>query len=117
MKRYIFSLFLLFAMCITYGQKNIGFIQIEVEKVETDLVRNSEHLKLNNIQKEQLHVIFEAKFKRVDEIISRNLSKLETSKQITLVEKEFHPQISEILNIQQRIVFQKKKKIHTSDSK
>ncbi|MBC7885572.1 MAG: hypothetical protein H7X99_08860 [Saprospiraceae bacterium] len=110
MKLYFAILFLAFTSLGASAQDNIKFIATEVKTVDVWLMKSGDHLKLNNAQKEKLHIIFENKFNRVEQIISRQLGKSKTSHELTKIEDEFRSDVESVLSIDQRMAYQKKKK-------
>jgi len=113
--KYIFlAVVLLFVNSFAFSQKNIDYINTEVKKVEVQLNKKGEHLQLSNTQKDKLYTLFEDKYKRVDLFLLKDLSKSEISKGMTKIEEEFRPKIESILNLEQRLAFQKKRKTQAS---
>ena len=109
--KYIFSLLVvLFAASFAFGQKNIEYINKEVKKVEVQLNKKGEHLQLSNVQKDKLYSIFAEKYKRVELFLSKDLEKKEVSNGMTKIEDEFRPRIESVLNLDQRLAVQKKRK-------
>ena len=110
MKNVLLSFVLIFVGNILYAQQNIEFIQSEIRDIETYLSKTGANLMLSNQQKESLHVVLEAKFKKVEQLLEKKLAKLETSIGMTKIEEDFRPKIEAILNIDQRIEYQHKRR-------
>ena len=116
MKHFLVIVFLFFIGFEGNSQKNITFINQQVENLEIQLVKKGEHLKLTNIQLEKLSKIFNEKFERVETVLSKYSVKSEISNEITKIEDEFTPRVESILNFDQRLALHrdKKKPLNTS---
>lgn len=110
MRYFLLAIVVLLVNSFVSGQKNIDFINKEVKKVEVLLNKKGEHLQLSNSQKDKLYAIFDEKYKRVDLFLSKDLEKLEVSQGISKIEEEFRPRIESVLNLEQRLALQKKRK-------
>lgn len=101
------------------GQKNITFINQQVENLQIQLIKKGEHLKLTNVQLEKLSNIFNDKFERVETVLSKYVLKAEVSNEITKIEDEFAPKVESILTFDQRLALhrEKKKPINTAIEK
>lgn len=110
MRFLLIAVVILFINSFVSGQKNIDFINKEVKKVEVQLTKKGEHLQLSNSQKDKLYAIFDEKYKRVDLLLAKDLEKIDVSKGMTKIEEEFRPKIESVLNLDQRLAIQKKRK-------
>ncbi len=110
------SLFVSFSI---YGQKNIDYINKQVQNIETSLLKKGENLKLTNQQLNALAKIFEEKYTRVEVAIEKFKDKLIVSQEITKIEDEFSARVASVLTVDQRISLQKdeRKKIMPTSSK
>jgi hypothetical protein len=107
MKAVFFVIFVFLGLNSLTAQTSEDFVQTEIKKVETILSKSDAKLILNTIQKDQLATIFKDKFTLVNAVYNRNLSKLDTSNEITKIENEYKDKIENILTFDQRKVFTK----------
>jgi len=114
MRFLLIAVVVLFINSFVSGQKNIDFINKEVKKMEVLLNRKGEHLQLSNSQKDKLYTIFDEKYKRVNLLLEKDLEKLEVSKGMTKIENEFRTKIESVLNLEQRLAIQKKRKLQSA---
>jgi len=107
---FISGIFLFFIGFAMNGQKNITFINQQVENLEIQLVKKGEHLKLTTLQLEELSKIFNEKFERVQTVLAKYSVKSEVSKEMTKIEDEFTPKVESILTFNQRLALHNERK-------
>jgi deoxyribodipyrimidine photolyase len=110
MKHLFMVFFLFFIGFAMNGQKNITFINQQVENLEIQLVKKGEHLKLTTLQLEELSKIFNEKFERVQTVLAKYSVKSEVSKEMTKIEDEFTPKVESILTFNQRLALHNERK-------
>jgi Spy/CpxP family protein refolding chaperone len=90
----------------------IDYVKTEIKKVEGFLAKQNSKLKLTNAQRDQLTKIFETKKISSDLIIAKekSLSKVEISNAMTKLENEYKDKIESIMDVEQRVAYQKIKK-------
>lgn len=106
MKQILTVCLLLFVALGINAQKDIPFINQEMQNLEVKLLKKGEYLKLTNQQITQLTSIFEDKGQRVAHIKSKNTDKDAISAALIKIEEEFAPKVNTILTKDQRIALQ-----------
>ena len=102
--------FVLFVHSFASAQVKTDYIQDEIKKVENFLSKQDAKLTLNNEQRSQLVKIFDEKKVRYEQILSLKKSKIEVSNDMTTLENEYKDRVESIMNVDQRLAYQKIKK-------
>jgi len=87
------------------AQKNIEYIEDEVQKIENVLYQKDKSATLTNEQKSGLYVILEEKYKKIQGLIHTGQDKYGIHTSLVVLNTEYTPKIAAVLTPSQRLAY------------